>query len=77
MVSEDSSTYVINTMAAYARMRYYYPTAPVELDSARSNNTVSIQPKYARGRFECAEQKLQPQDMQQRAPWKCSSTTAS
>ena len=26
----QASTYVINTMAAYARMHHYYPTAPVE-----------------------------------------------
>ena len=60
-------TSVINTMAACARMRYYYPTAPVESDSTRSNSTVSIEPKYARGVFECAKQELQPQDMQQRS----------
>jgi hypothetical protein len=39
-------------MATHARMRYY-PTAPVELA-----NTNNIQPKYSRGRFECAEREI-------------------
>ena len=50
------------TIAANARMRYYYPRAPVEFDRTHCNDTASIQPKYARGRFECAEQEPQPQD---------------
>ena len=36
---------------------------PVELDSTQSNDTVHIQPKYARGRFACAVRRLQPQDL--------------